>query len=441
MSNVEAPISDREIEVLRLVATGATNREIASRLVISVNTVKVHLRNIFEKLGVQSRTEATLYAIQQGWVEVGGVEPAATDAPDEVGTASAAATSVQKPLAWWQRVYLLIALTGAIILVLLPFVRQEVQAVPLPNLITDQPVPSSPSLITEPSRWIHLSDLPIPRARLALAAHNGHLFAIGGDQETGATGLVDIYSPETDTWSSGALKPTPVSNVGAAVIDERIYVPGGCVGLTEATDRMEVYIPSKDKWDQVTSLPVPLCAYALTTVDDKIYLIGGWDGQQFVDYVYIYDPDSDIWTDGKRMPTARGFAAAGAIEGTVYVIGGYDGVREFADNYAYHISDDTWTQQAPMSVGRGGLGAAVVGDKLYAIGGGWRNFLSTNERYDPASNSWVAFESPVLSEWRNLGVAALDTQIYAVGGWSGGGYTEVNQAYQAILRVILPIAQ
>ncbi|HWQ13319.1 MAG TPA: response regulator transcription factor, partial [Roseiflexaceae bacterium] len=72
----EAPISEREREILRLVAMGATNQQIAQRLDISVNTVKVHLRNIFGKIGVASRTEATVYAIRQGLVVVDERRPA-----------------------------------------------------------------------------------------------------------------------------------------------------------------------------------------------------------------------------------------------------------------------------------------------------------------------------------------------------------------------------
>lgn len=66
----ESQISEREREILRLVATGATNQQIASQLNISINTVKVHLRNIFGKIGVVSRTEATLYAVRSGLVTV-----------------------------------------------------------------------------------------------------------------------------------------------------------------------------------------------------------------------------------------------------------------------------------------------------------------------------------------------------------------------------------
>jgi LuxR family maltose regulon positive regulatory protein len=52
------PLSDREIEILGLIAEGLTNPEIASRLFLSPNTVKAHTRNIYGKLGVHNRTQA-----------------------------------------------------------------------------------------------------------------------------------------------------------------------------------------------------------------------------------------------------------------------------------------------------------------------------------------------------------------------------------------------
>jgi DNA-binding CsgD family transcriptional regulator len=57
-------LSARELEVLRLVAAGNTNREIAEALVVSEHTVARHLQNIFAKLGVSSRTAATAFAFQ-----------------------------------------------------------------------------------------------------------------------------------------------------------------------------------------------------------------------------------------------------------------------------------------------------------------------------------------------------------------------------------------
>jgi ATP/maltotriose-dependent transcriptional regulator MalT len=61
-------LSERELEVLRLVASGKTNREIAARLVISEHTVARHLQNIYGKLGISSRAAATAFAFENALV-------------------------------------------------------------------------------------------------------------------------------------------------------------------------------------------------------------------------------------------------------------------------------------------------------------------------------------------------------------------------------------
>jgi DNA-binding NarL/FixJ family response regulator len=63
-------LTDREMEVLKLAGKGMTNREIAADLTISIRTVQVHLSNVFSKLGVGSRTEAVLYALRMGWLNL-----------------------------------------------------------------------------------------------------------------------------------------------------------------------------------------------------------------------------------------------------------------------------------------------------------------------------------------------------------------------------------
>jgi len=60
-------LSGRELDIIKLAARGLTNKDIADRLHLSYRTVEGHMRDIFNKLGVGSRTEAVLYGLKKGW--------------------------------------------------------------------------------------------------------------------------------------------------------------------------------------------------------------------------------------------------------------------------------------------------------------------------------------------------------------------------------------
>ena len=69
-SHVFAPLSPREVQILDNIAQGKTNKEVAYSLAISEQTVKNHMSSILRKLSVNDRTQAVVYAIRQGWINV-----------------------------------------------------------------------------------------------------------------------------------------------------------------------------------------------------------------------------------------------------------------------------------------------------------------------------------------------------------------------------------
>jgi DNA-binding CsgD family transcriptional regulator len=466
-------LSDRELEVLRLAATGATNQQIARCLVISPNTVKVHLRNVYEKLGVQSRTEATIEAVKRGLVAVPGSDTVANETPPlsngdgagDVVMGSAAAGELAgamtlpmplalpvlparapcPPIARWQRMYMLAAAMLVIMLAWMPEWwlnrSQALQVTPLSDMGQPQ-MAMAPRVKAD--RWLPRAALPEGRSRLALAADGGKLYAVGGETATGITGEVTVFDPQSNGWLTRAHKPTAVANVSAAVINGRIYVPGGVTGAARVTDVLEVYDPAADKWEKRAALPAPIAAYGLAVLNGKLYLFGGWDGTHYQAESYTYDAAADKWSVLTPMPTRRGFLAASTLQGQIYAVGGYDGRRELDTVEVYDPNGEgskagPWAERASLTQARGGLGLLALNTRLYAIGGGWRTSLSFNEQYDARTGAWSRIESPVTGQWRNLGLAQQGDYIYAVGGWSGG-YIAATEQYTAVLRIMLPVS-
>ncbi len=457
MPNGESTIqlSEREMQVLEMVVTGASNQEIARKLVISINTVKVHMRNIFEKMGVQSRTEASLRAIQEGLVSVPENE-AAFAKESETLTPKTFLLEATAPIIipQWQQGYLLFAALVAVIVATFPLLFPLSPApsgkpthleLPTPELIYNAPTPTPPVQPgRDKSRWVSYAPMPTNRAGLALVAFEERIFAIGGVRVNNKeTRSVEIYDSVTDNWTEGASKLSATTDVAGVILGDKIYVPGGCTNDGQAIESVEIYDPTADAWTNGAPLPEARCGYGLAAFQDKLYLFGGWNGKEFKDTIYVFSPQEDSWEVLKNtMPYPVGYVGAAVLNDAIYIVGGYDGQDEFDQTYSFNPETGKWRKMASLQEKRGGLGLVSSSDNIYAIGGGWDNPVDISEKYDPEADSWTSFEAPFTNQGRNLGVTIIGTKIYAVGGWDGDEETFMNSvtSYQFLYQFFVPIS-
>jgi DNA-binding CsgD family transcriptional regulator len=423
-------LSEREREILRLVATGASNKEIAQRLVISPNTVKVHLRNIFAKIKVVSRTEATLFAIQHGLTDAPGSHP--PPAP-ETHTAQLPAEKVRPR---WLRWALLFGLLGALLLTLLAgrilLERRDQAARPAP-----------PALV----RWQVQPDLPEGPSVVAGAVYENAIYLFGSLSGHADSAVTLRYTPAGGRYPASAPKPHAVTRAQAAVIGERIYIPGGQAQGAEAVDYLEIYDPRLDAWTMGAPLPVPLYGYALAALEGKLYLFGGVEseGERFSRAVYVYDPQLDAWWRGSDLPQEMALGAAVPLEagkillaGGINAAGGLDRVWIYYPQRALN-NEAAWEERTPLPEARVGLSMTTLAGAVYLVGGDRPDLPPL--QYNPQRDSWEPFELPPQPVGFLPVLLPYETHLHVMGGSIDNQVQSAHQTYQAIYTILIPAIQ
>lgn len=242
-------------------------------------------------------------------------------------------------------------------------------------------------------KWTSKAPMPVGLHHAGLGMIGGRLYVIGGYRQSGLSAwqpvaTVYAYDPATDTWTERAPMPTARGALAVAAHDGKLYAIGGSDGDANSA-AVAVYDPVNNAWASRARLPTPRDHLAAAIAAGKVYAIGGRRNGDYRRNLLIteaYDPATGRWTRVADLPTARSGIAASEVGGKIYVFGGESGEGTFRENEAYDPGRDAWQAMTPMPTGRHGLGAAVVAGRIYVVGGGptpGGSFSDLNEVFVP----------------------------------------------------------
>ncbi|MCK4784151.1 MAG: S8 family serine peptidase [Desulfobacteraceae bacterium] len=285
--------------------------------------------------------------------------------------------------------------------------------------------------------------IPTAVTRAAVASVDGKIYALGGYIQGGwlETGIVQIYDPDINYWTSGSPKPTPAANAYAAVIDGLIYVAGGYQIGSIYLDTLEIYDPANDTWTTGTPLPVALSGSGAAALNGKLYVMGGSSPSGRSSALYEYEPSSGTWTQLASMNSQRSYFATGVIDGKIYAFGG-SGVNGFlSSTEVYDPGTYIWTTLAPMNIRRYDLAGAAMGGRLYAFGGNSQSYwdppyVQDVEAYVPATDTWEMDSHSLNMARQSLRPADFGSHIFVMGGYVDGISLSVNET---LGRPFIPI--
>lgn len=437
MADYGEPLSQRELDVLRELACGASNKEIGNNLTISANTVKVHLRNLFTKLGVSSRTEAVVIALQWGILDGGTlsvpIEAFKSDAEFELEQESeseiVAPIQVESELVEGITVETLVEEaastteklrvadsadflhTPAPLLLPPPIASESPASAPL---ITPQEPLSAPTSKT--NRWKPIA-LGLTVALVALIVFltvEWRNLTRSVEPTVAATFVPERWA---DTGWSTALPSNRIHTGSALVaIGPTLYQLSGEIDGQLSAESF-TYQPSKNLWQPITSKPTAVIDAEAAVLVGQIFMPGGRikDGSP-TSILEVYSPTNNAWRSAAALPIPIAGATAFAQGEQLYLFGGWDGTHYLNTAYLYDPSGDNWRPLPPMQHPRAYATGSVIDQLIYVVGGyDGESDLPFCEQFDPKSELWQECP-PLLVPRGGAKAVPLLNKLYLIGG-------------------------
>ncbi|MHC4844821.1 MAG: Kelch repeat-containing protein [Planctomycetota bacterium] len=291
----------------------------------------------------------------------------------------------------------------------------------------------------EPGGWENGTVIPIALGEVGSGVIDGKLYVVGANSFK--TWEMDIA---TGVWAQRPNRPFPGDHHAVEVIDDKLYLFGG--HENGADGKVQIFDPQTESWTTGTDMPWAGISVSTALIDGLVYVSGGIVGNSTVDDCAVYDPVLDSWTTLASMPAQKGrnHAAAGTDGEKFWIFGGRgfgsgDGnevANGFADVQVYDPVTDTWeasfdigSSLVPMPIGRGGTGKAVwYQDEFYVFGGETATGpgatpAGTYDRvdvYDPETNTW-RLEAPMPTARHGHFPVLFESRIFIAGGGSASG--------------------
>lgn len=297
-------LSERELQILLLVAQGLSNRQIAGQLDISDNTVKVHVRNIFAKINVASRTEASLYAVRHGLLVVENqlVAPAPIAEPPPTTTVPA---DVVRPT--WVPRWGWVAVIGVVVLI---------GGGALGWWMTPTPaVPAIRQQSSAPTRWARIPAPPNPQPNQKLAVYAGQLYLFAGHQQT----QWFRWDAQTHTWVPRDALPFGVPP------SAQTWADGAGLWVVGAGSGRDVWRWDGQQWQVQPALPVDVTVAGVVRVDGALWVLAHRASTPDTLLAWTLASQAQSWQPGVDFGHAVADVQLVVLEGVVYLFG--DGVH------------------------------------------------------------------------------------------------------------------